>query len=181
MVVTSYSVPEIKDLRVFQLTVHEDSRGWFKENFNQKDFIAAGLPETFFNGILQNNVSKSYHGVVRGMHGQPWEKIVSVAHGKVLGMWVDLRPGEGFGRSFSLEMDETLSVYVPKGVANGIQVLSDIAIFNYLVNGYYDDTMTYPAVDALDPELGLPWRDLGGADLRSAKDKTYPPFKELSK
>lgn len=179
MKIKSYNVETIPGMKVFQLNVYHDTRGFFKENFNKHDFIEAGLPETYFNGNLQNNVSKSYYGVIRGMHGQPWEKIVSVAHGKVLGMWIDLRKGDTYGNVYSLEMDESVSVYVPEGVANGIQVLSEFAIFNYLVNGYYDNSKEYPAVDALDPGIALPWKDLGIIDFRSEKDRSYKRFEEL--
>lgn len=164
----------IPGLLIFDLDVYYDDRGWFKENFNKDDFEALGLPSSFLlSGKLQNNVSQSKKGVIRGMHGQPWEKLVSVAYGKVLGMWVDLRQGETFGNIYSLEMDETKSVYVPNGVANGIQVLSEVAIFNYLVNDYYDDAIEYPAVDALDPQLNLPWKTLDVPTIRSEKDRSY--------
>lgn len=173
-------VKEIPGMLVFDLDVYEDERGWFKENFNQANFEELGLPKEFLRkGKIQNNVSKSYKGVIRGMHGQPWEKLVSVAYGKVQGMWVDLREGENFGSVYTLEMDERKSVYVPNGVANGMQALTDVAIFNYLVNDYYDDNIEYPAVDALDEELNLPWVKLDVDVIRSEKDKGNKKLCEL--
>ena len=71
----------------FDIPVHGDNRGWFKENFQKEKMLPLGFPESFFaEGKLQNNVSFSHKNVLRGLHAEPWDKYTSVAdEGKVLG------------------------------------------------------------------------------------------------
>ena len=59
----------------------------------------------------------------RGLHAEPWDKLISLAHGRIFGAWVDLRPGAGFGTVFTLELGPETAVFVPRGVANGYQAL----------------------------------------------------------
>ena len=83
----------------------------------------------FAEGKLQNNVSFSRKNVLRGLHAEPWDKYISVAdEGKVLGTWVDLREGETFGNTYQTVIDASKGIFVPRGVANGFQVLSDKVI-----------------------------------------------------
>mgnify|MGYP002652146237 CR=1 FL=1 len=86
----------IEGLRIIELDVHGDNRGWFKENWQREKMVAAGLPD--FQPV-QNNVSfNAEKGVTRGLHAEPWDKLVSVATGRVFGAWCDLRDGsETFG------------------------------------------------------------------------------------
>ena len=99
---TMTPVEEIPGLLIFDIPVHGDHRGWFKENFQKEKMAALGFPESFFNnGKLQNNISYSHRDVLRGMHAEPWDKYVSVADtGEVLGSWVDLREGPTFGNVY---------------------------------------------------------------------------------
>jgi dTDP-4-dehydrorhamnose 3,5-epimerase-like enzyme len=62
-------------------------------------------------------------GVTRGLHAEPWDKFISVANGSVFGAWVDLRAGESFGQTLTLEINPGVAVFVPRGVANGYQTL----------------------------------------------------------
>ena len=81
----------IVGLKVVDLAVHGDSRGWFKENWQREKMVAAGLPDF---GPVQNNISFNQAvGVTRGIHAEPWDKYISIATGAVFGAWVDLRPG----------------------------------------------------------------------------------------
>ena len=81
----------IPGMLVFDLPVHGDSRGWFKENWQREKMRALGLPDM---GPVQNNISfNDRKGVTRGIHAEPWDKFISVACGRVFGAWVDLRPG----------------------------------------------------------------------------------------
>ena len=76
---------------VLRLDVHEDNRGWFKENWQREKMTALGLPDF---GPVQNNISfNAARGTTRGIHAEPWDKFVSVATGRVFGAWVDLREG----------------------------------------------------------------------------------------
>ena len=81
----------IPGLLVVRLPVHEDTRGWFKENWQREKMTALGLPDF---GPVQNNMSfNARRGATRGIHAEPWDKFVSVATGRVFAAWVDLREG----------------------------------------------------------------------------------------
>ena len=86
----------VPGLLVFDLPVHGDNRGWFKENWQRAKMTELGLPDF---GPVQNNISfNAKKGVTRGIHAEPWDKYISIAAGSVFGAWVDLRPGDSFGR-----------------------------------------------------------------------------------
>ena len=86
---------DIPGLLIIDLVVHGDSRGWFKENWQRAKMTALGLPDF---GPVQNNMSYNTDvGVTRGLHAEPWDKLVSIAHGRVFAAWVDLREGASFG------------------------------------------------------------------------------------
>ena len=88
----------IGGLKVVDLAVHGDSRGWFKENWQRAKMTALGIPDL---RVVQNNVSyNEKRGVTRGIHAEPWDKFISVARGSVFGAWVDLREGSAtYGKS----------------------------------------------------------------------------------
>lgn len=96
----------------FDIPVHGDNRGWFKENFQKEKMVPLGFPESFFaEGKLQNNVSFSHKNVLRGLHAEPWDKYISVAdEGKVLGSWVDLREGDSFGHVYQTVIDASKGI-----------------------------------------------------------------------
>ena len=80
----------VPGLLVFDLPVHGDNRGWFKENWQRAKMTELGLPDF---GPVQNNISfNAKKGVTRGIHAEPWDKYISIATGSVFGAWVDLRP-----------------------------------------------------------------------------------------
>ncbi|MFC4653035.1 dTDP-4-dehydrorhamnose 3,5-epimerase family protein [Lactococcus nasutitermitis] len=166
----------------FDIPVHGDNRGWFKENFQKEKMIPLGFPEGFFaEGKLQNNVSFSRKNVLRGLHAEPWDKYISVADGgKVLGSWVDLREGESFGNVYQTVIDASVGIYVPRGVANGFQVLSDTVSYSYLVNDYWALELKpkYAFVNYADPALGITWENLAEAEVSEA-DKNHPFLKDV--
>ncbi|MFR2192156.1 MAG: dTDP-4-dehydrorhamnose 3,5-epimerase family protein [Streptococcus sp.] len=91
-------IDAIPGLLEFDIPVHGDNRGWFKENFKRKRCCHLVFQNHSLQKELQNNVSFSRKNVLRGLHAEPWDKYISVAdEGKVLGTWVDLREGETFG------------------------------------------------------------------------------------
>ena len=113
----------IPGLLVIRMPVHSDSRGWFKENWQRATMTALGLPDF---GPVQHNISfNASRGATRGIHAEPWDKYVSVATGRVFGAWVDLREGESFGATVTVEVDESVAVFVPRGVGNSYQALED--------------------------------------------------------
>ena len=122
----------IPGLLVFDLPVHGDNRGWFKENWQRAKMTALGLPDF---GPVQNNISfNATKGVTRGIHAEPWDKYISIAAGEIFGAWVDLRPGESFGQVYTTRLDPSRAIYVPRGVGNSFQALADGTVYTYLVN-----------------------------------------------
>lgn len=175
-------VAEIPGMLEFDIPVHGDNRGWFKENFQKEKMVPLGFPASFFaEGKLQNNVSFSRQGVLRGLHAEPWDKYISVAdNGKVLGAWVDLRAGESFGHVYQTVIDASKGIFVPRGVANGFQVLSETVSYSYLVNDYWALELKpkYAFVNYADPTLGIEWADVTHAEVSEA-DKNHPLLKDV--
>ncbi len=164
----------IPGLLVLHLPVHGDSRGWFKENWQREKMTALGLPDF---GPVQNNVSfNDAAGVTRGVHAEPWDKLVSVVTGRIFGAWVDLREGDSFGRSVTLELGPETTVFVPRGVGNSYQTLADDTAYSYLVNAHWSAQArdSYVFVNLADPEVGIDWPiALEDAELSEA-DRKHP-------
>lgn len=145
----------IPGLVVLRIPVLADSRGWFKENWQRAKMTALGLPDF---GPVQNNVSfNATRGTTRGIHTEPWDKLVSVATGRVFAAWVDMRAGDSFGAVFHLELDPGVAVFVPRGVGNSYQTLEDGTAYSYLVNDHWRPGIAYPALHLGDPEVAIPW------------------------
>ncbi len=148
----------IEGLKVLDLAVHGDSRGWFKENWQRAKMVGLGIPDF---RIVQNNVSfNAERGVTRGIHAEPWDKFVSVAAGSVFGAWVDLREGSAtYGRVYTCVLDPSKAIYVPRGVGNSFQALEDGTAYTYLVDAHWSLELkrTYTFVNLADPELAIEW------------------------
>ncbi len=158
--------------------VFEDRRGYFLETFQARRYAEAGVPEAF----VQDNLSVSLHGVVRGLHYQlrhPQGKLVTVAAGRVFDVVLDLRRGSPtFGQWLSIILEEGShrQLYIPPGFAHGFQVLSERAVFLYKCTDYWAPGDEY-GVRFDDPELGIPW-PVPGAIL-SDKDRELPLLREI--
>ena len=160
------------------LVLHGDNRGWFKENYQREKLEALGLP--YFE-IVQNNFSyNAQKGVARGLHAEPWEKYISIANGKVFGAWVDLREGESFGKTLTIEITPEKAVFVPRGVANSYQTLDENVVYTYLVNAHWSADAQYASVNMRDPELGIEWPIELTDDLMSEKDMKNPFLKDAT-
>ncbi|APT91774.1 dTDP-4-dehydrorhamnose reductase [Corynebacterium phocae] len=162
----------IDGLLVLHLDLHADNRGWFKENWQREKMVAAGLPD--FQPV-QNNVSfNATRGATRGLHAEPWDKLVSVAAGRVFGAWVDVRAGSAtFGETFTLEIDAAVAVFVPYGVANGFQALEDGTAYSYLVNAHWHAGANYTMVNLDLIDWPLPPTEV------SAKDMAHPALSAI--
>jgi dTDP-4-dehydrorhamnose reductase len=167
----------IPGLLVVRLPLHEDSRGWFKENWQRAKMTALGLPDF---GPVQHSVAfNARRGVTRGVHTEPWDKFISVAHGRIFGAWVDMREGDSFGQVFTIEADPSVAVFVPRGVGNSYQVLEDGTSYSYLVNDHWRPGRAYPALNLADPTIAIPWPiPLADAEI-SEKDLTTPMLGEV--
>jgi len=181
--VTEYGKPlsatatPIPGLTIWELPVHGDNRGWFKENWQRAKMTALGLPDF---GPVQNNISfNDAAGTTRGIHAEPWDKFVSVATGRIFGAWVDLRDGPTFGAVFTAELDPSRAVFVPRGVGNAFQTLAPDTAYVYLVNDHYSPDAHYVSVNLADETLGIEWPiPLERAEL-SAKDRTHPRLADI--
>ncbi|HBS75160.1 MAG: dTDP-4-dehydrorhamnose reductase [Microbacterium sp.] len=168
----------IPGLVVFDLPVHGDSRGWFKENWQREKMSEAGLPDF---GPVQNNISfNDKAGTTRGIHAEPWDKFVSVATGRIFGAWVDLRQGHTYGAVFTTELDPSKAIFVPRGVGNSYQTLEPDTAYTYLVNDHWSPTAEYAFLNLADETIGITWPiPLEAAEL-SEKDKNHPRLADVT-
>lgn len=154
---------------IIEPKVFGDARGWFLETWNAARYRAAGLSLDF----VQDNVSFSRHGILRGLHFQnpnPQGKLVMALQGEVLDVVVDLRrssPTFKRWQAVRLTGESKRQFYVPPGLAHGFVVLSDEAVFQYKCTALYspadEQTLRWD-----DPELGIDWGI--GDPILSAKD-----------
>lgn len=168
----------IPGLYVVKLVVHGDNRGWFKENYQREKMEALGLPH--FETVQNNFSFNAEKGVTRGLHAEPWEKFVSVANGRVFAAWCDLRKGDSFGKTFSVEINPGVAVFVPRGVANGYQTLDDNITYTYLVNAHWSPDLKYAAVNLFDPAVGIQWPISSEQAIVSDKDKNNPALADVT-
>jgi dTDP-4-dehydrorhamnose 3,5-epimerase len=172
---------EINGLCVIAPDVFKDERGFFLESFHEKKY-AQELPRLHF---VQDNVSSSQFGTIRGLHYQVGAfaqgKLCQVIVGNVLDVAVDIRFGSPtFGKPFTIELsgENHLQLWIPPGFAHGFSVLSETAIFHYKCSALYDKpserTLRYN-----DPDLKIDWRI--AQPIVSEKDKTSKMLKEIEK
>ena len=171
----------IPGLRVIDLAVHGDARGWFKENWQREKMLALGVPDRRW---VQNNISfNEKRGATRGIHAEPWDKLISVATGSVFGAWVDLRAGsETFGKVYTTVLDPSKAIYVPRGVGNSYQALEDGTAYTYLVDAHWslEQKKTYTFVNLADPELAIEWPiPLDQCEISDA-DKGHPLLRDVA-
>ncbi|MGI6590336.1 MAG: sugar nucleotide-binding protein [Eggerthellaceae bacterium] len=170
----------IEGLKVVELAVHGDSRGWFKENWQRAKMTALGIPDFH---VVQNNISfNAQAGVTRGIHAEPWNKFISVARGSVFGAWVDLRAGSStFGKVFTTTLDPSRAIYVPRGVGNSFQALEDETAYTYLVDAHWSAELksTYTFVNLADPALGIDWPIPLSDAILSDADRKHPFLKDV--
>ena len=176
MDVTETGIP---GLLVFTPEPHPDARGMFSRTFDVDVAAGAGVDPRAF---VQDSLSRSHQGVVRGLHvrvGDGENKLVRCSSGAVLDVVVDLRPGSPAylrWETFGLTGENQVSIYVPAGCAHGFQALTNPADTSYRIDRAHD-----PAEDLTiahdDPELAIPWPLLPGA--MSPADRSAPPLAHL--
>jgi len=170
----------IEGVLIFEPKVFGDDRGFFMETWNRQRYIQAGLDAAF----VQDNVSSSSKGVLRGLHYQyphGQGKLVQVLKGRVLDVAVDIRLGSPtFGKSVSclLSGENHRQFYVPVGFAHGFCVLSDTALFSYKCTDFYNP-QTEGGVLWNDPDLGIDWPI--AEPILSSKDLINLRLKDIPK
>ena len=173
--------PEIEGVIVIEPKVFNDPRGFFYESYRKKLFVQKGVKDDF----VQDNVSSSAKGVLRGLHYQiaprAQAKLMRVLRGSVYDVAVDIRPrSRTFGKFFSITLSagNRKMLYIPKGFAHGFCVLEDGTEFMYKVSDYYSPEHERGVLWS-DPGLAIPWPKIDRAFILSEKDKKYPNLKDL--
>jgi dTDP-4-dehydrorhamnose 3,5-epimerase len=175
MNVVQTAIPEVI---IIEPKVLRDDRGFFFEAFKADRYASYGVNGPF----VQDNVSRSACGVLRGLHLQNPKcqgKLVSVLRGRVLDIAVDVRLGSPtFGKHVAVELseDNRRQFWVPRGFAHGFAVLSEIADFYYKCDEFYSPSDEI-AVRWNDPAIGIAW----GLDspLLSVRDARAPLLAEV--
>ncbi|HEY6254987.1 MAG TPA: dTDP-4-dehydrorhamnose 3,5-epimerase [Xanthobacteraceae bacterium] len=158
-----------------------DARGFFTELYQEARYAGAGIATHF----VQDNLSRSEQGVLRGLHMQnphPQGKLVTVLRGAVLDVAVDMRVGSPtFGHHVATELNDQnrRQLWIPRGFSHGLLVRSDSADF------FYKCDAPYSAADEIvlrwdEPRLGIDWgcddpklspRDRDGRTLAELADR----------
>ncbi len=169
---------------VIQPKIFNDSRGYFFERYNQKQFEKETSLSIKF---VQENQSKSHEGVLRGLHFQEGEhaqaKLVGVINGAVLDIVVDIRKdSKTFGQYFSIILDskENKQLFIPRGMAHGFLALKNNTIFNYKCDNYYNKA-SEKGIIYNDKYLNIDWNYPEDKLIISDKDITLPTFESLFK
>lgn len=162
--------------------VFADERGFFCETYRLEWHASLGIPSP--ERFVQDNHSRSTHGVVRGMHfhvGEGVAKLVRCARGRILDVIVDLRRGSptyAQWEGMRLDDEHMRELYIPVGFAHGFCVLSDVADVIYKQTAYYDPALER-GIAWNDPDVGIEWP----AEIEpvvSARDASAPMLRELA-
>jgi dTDP-4-dehydrorhamnose 3,5-epimerase len=172
---------EIAGLLVIEPDVFNDDRGFFFESYSKQRYENFGIIDEF----VQDNISKSKKGTVRGLHYQVGEKaqgkLCQVLEGEVLDIAVDIRfNSPTFGKHFSqiLNSEKKLQLWIPTGFAHGFSVLSDEAIFSYKCTNYYSKAHERTILFN-DHDLKINWKV--DEPIVSEKDLSATKFKNIGK
>ena len=171
---------DIEGVLIFEPRRFGDGRGFFMETWSRDRYRDAGLDVEF----VQDNVSSSSQGVLRGLHyqhPQPQGKLVQVLRGEVVDVAVDIRVGSPtFGQAVTCVLSEQnhKQFFVPEGFAHGFCVLSELALFSYKCTDYYN-SKTEGGVLWNDPDLAVEWPI--DEPALSEKDRICPRLKDIPK
>jgi dTDP-4-dehydrorhamnose 3,5-epimerase len=165
---------------VIEPDVYKDDRGFFLETYQEERYQQVGIVDKF----VQDNLSHSKKGVLRGMHFQikhPQAQIVTVMHGRIFDVCVDLRKeSKTFGQWYGLELSDIglRQIYMAPGFAHGFYVLSDWVNLNYKVSHFYNPS-DEGGLLWCDEDVGIQWpTDNPKISLR---DSVYPTLEKLIK
>jgi dTDP-4-dehydrorhamnose 3,5-epimerase len=158
--------------------VFRDSRGFFAETWHRERYAQLGIGAHF----VQDNVSFSRRGVLRGLHYQnpsAQGKLVSVLQGEVFDVAVDLRRGSPtFARWVGIELsaENLRQLWIPEGFAHGFVVTSETALFSYKCTEFYRPEHER-SLRWNDPEIGIEWPV--PEPVLSPKDAEAPLLREV--
>lgn len=177
-----FTETHLKGCFVIESTIYSDNRGIFLESYQKERFDKAiGQRVTF----LQDNLSVSKQGVIRGLHFQKGKyaqaKLVRVVQGEVLDVVVDLRKdSDTYGQHFKAKLSgrNAKSIFIPKGMAHGFLTLSKEAVFSYKCDTYYEPSAENGIIYN-DSDLRIDWEYPNEGIMLSDKDGQLPTFKDF--
>jgi dTDP-4-dehydrorhamnose 3,5-epimerase len=173
---------DINDLIIIEPKVFGDERGYFMESYHKKDFAEGGIDQEF----VQDNLSSSKKGVLRGMHfqiNQPQGKLVKVLSGEVFDVAVDIRKNSttfGCWYGIYLSKENRRMMYVPEGFAHGFLVMSDSAEFSYKCTRFYNP-QDEGGFRFDDKQIAIEWPFSKLQPIVSEKDRALKSFEDISK
>ena len=165
-------------VEVWPAVVHDDDRGRFVKTLHPSWAGGEGID------LREEFYSVSSSGVLRGMHFQvppaDHTKWVTCVAGRVLDVLLDLRPGDTYGRAWSIELDadRPATIAIPRGVAHGFLSLTEGSVMLYRTDHEHSPNH----------DRGIAWNSFGfdwpldafGSDLRtSPRDAAHPTFSEF--
>jgi dTDP-4-dehydrorhamnose 3,5-epimerase len=172
---------QIDGVYIIEHKIFTDNRGIFTEIYNHRDFENHGLSI----GFVQDNISVSKKGVLRGLHFQrnnPQGKLIKVIHGEIFDAAVDLRnESKTYGKWVGVVLSEyeKKELFIPGGFAHGFLVLSEEAEVLYKCTDYYNPTEESGLIWN-DPDIGIKWPlDRIDEVILSDKDKKWLGIKSL--
>jgi dTDP-4-dehydrorhamnose 3,5-epimerase len=170
---------DLPEVLIIEPSVFRDNRGYLVEAYHSLRYSEHGFARVF----VQDNLSFSARGVLRGLHyqlGQPQAKLVMVLSGEIFDVAVDIRKGSPtFGRwvGVTLSSENQHQIFIPEGFAHGFQVISETATVYYKCTDFY----------APREERGLRWDDpalkidwVGERPVLSEKDRGHPTLDRMS-
>ena len=169
----------ISEIKIIRATRFHDDRGFFTETYKESEYLEIGIPR-----FVQDNLSESSKGVIRGLHWQssPFGqgKLVSCLNGAILDVAVDIRKNsKTFGKHVAVELNasEQIALWVPEGFAHGFQSLEDNTRVHYKVTNYWNKN-SERSLNYSDLDIAIPWRSI--KPVISAKDLDAPTFKKIN-
>jgi dTDP-4-dehydrorhamnose 3,5-epimerase len=151
-----------------------DHRGFFYESYSQRTFAEHGIGLAF----VQDNHSRSGHGVLRGFHYQdasaPQFRLVRCTAGEILDVVVDLRVGSptfGQWKGFRLSAENQKQLLMGPEFAHGFLVLSETAEVQYKCSGLHESSAER-ALAWNDPDVAVLWPT--ARPSLSARDQNGP-------
>lgn len=170
----------IPDVKIIEPQVFGDERGFFMETFRTEEFNKHCAEREF----VQENHSKSAHGILRGLHYQTENtqgKLVRVVSGEVYDVAVDMRkdsPTFGQWVGVLLSAENKRQLWVPEGFAHGFYVTSEEAEFVYKCTDVYNPNAEV-SIKWDDVDLDIDWPlTTGELPLLSGKDAQGLNFKD---
>lgn len=166
---------QLPDIKIVRCKLYQDGRGTFGETFRENKFQDLNFPK-----FVQENVSVSQKGVVRGLHYQlnpkAQAKLIHCVSGSILDVVVDIRKSSPkYGKHTVVYLEVGSLLFVPEGFAHGFMALCDNTVVSYKVSNYYSPEFER-GINYKDPELNIKWP--AHKVIVSPKDKEAPNLKD---